>query len=226
VTLSNGFRKGRLCLSFLDQVTGLVDKGCSLDIVYLDLAKAFDKVPHQRLLNKLRVYGIHGKLHAWITDWLVGRRQRVCVQGELSQWRWVLSGVPQGSVLGPVLFLIFIDDLEVGMKNTVYKFADDTKVLAQVQSDAERNILQEDLDELTEWTKKWQMSFNTKKCKVMHAGRTNPRFTYTMEGQTLDTVDSEKDLGITISYDLKSSNQCIQACSKASKDAWNDQKDN
>jgi len=137
-----------------------VDKGCSLDIVYLYLAKAFDKVPHQRLLNKLRAYGIHGKLHAWITDWLVGRRQRVCVQGEFSQWRWVLSGVPQ--------FLIFIDDLEVGIKNTVYKFADDTKVLAQVQSDAERKLLQEDLDKLTEWTKKWQMSFNTKKCKVMH----------------------------------------------------------
>jgi len=73
----HGFRKGRSCLSnllsSLDQVTGLVDKGCSLDIVYLDLAKAFDKVPHQRLLNKLRAYGIHGKLHAWITDWLVGR---------------------------------------------------------------------------------------------------------------------------------------------------------
>jgi len=128
------------------------------------------------------------------------------VQGEFSQWRLVLSGVPQGLVLGPVLFLIFIDDLEGGIKNTVYKFADDTTVLAQVQRDAERKFLQEDLDKLTEWTKKWQMSFNTKKCKVMHVGRTNSRFTYTMEGQTLDTVDSEKDLGITISYDLKSSN--------------------
>ena len=76
--------KGHSCLSnllcFLDQVTGLVDNGFSLDIVYLDLAKAFDKVPHQRLLNKLKVYGIHGKLHAWLADWLVGRRQRVCLQ--------------------------------------------------------------------------------------------------------------------------------------------------
>ena len=120
------------------------------------------------------------------------------MQGEFSQWRWVLSGVPQSSVLGPVLFLIFIDDLEVGIKNTVYKFADDTKVLAQVHSDAERKILQEDLDKLTEWTKKWQRSFNTKKCKVMHVGRKNPRFAYTMESQTLDTVDSEKDLGIRL----------------------------
>ena len=101
-----------------------MDNGFSLDIVYLDLAKAFDKVPHQRLLNKLKAYGIHGKLHVWIADWLVGRRQRVCLQGEYSQWRWVLTGVPQGSVLGPVLFLIFIDDLEDGITNMVYKFAD------------------------------------------------------------------------------------------------------
>ena len=113
-----------------------------MDIVYLDLAKAFDKVPYQRLLNKLKAYGIHGKLHAWIADWLVGRRQQVCLQGECSLWRWVLSGVPQGSVLGPVLFLIFIDDLEDGITHMVYKFADDTKVLAQVQSDVEKKKLQ------------------------------------------------------------------------------------
>ena len=99
----HGFRKSRSCLSnllsFLDQVTGLVDNGYSLDIVYLDLAKAFDKVPHERLLNKLKAYGVRGNLHDWTVDWLVGRRQRVCVQGDFSQWRWVLSGVPQGSLL-------------------------------------------------------------------------------------------------------------------------------
>jgi len=115
-----------------------------------------------------------------------------------------------------MLFLIFIDDLEDGIKNMIYKFADDIKVLAQVQSEAERKSLQEDLDKLSEWTDMWQMSFNTKKCEVMHMGRTNQRFKYTMEGQTLDTVDSEKDLGIMISFDSKSSNQCIQACRKAS----------
>ena len=128
------------------------------------------------------------------------------------------SGVLQGSVLGPVLFLIFIDNLEDGIKNMVYKFADDTKVSAQVHSDAERKQLQEAcskaskmlgmikrtisykkpeimvrLYKLTEWANKWQMFFNTNKCKVMHGGRTNQKFTYVMDGQTLDTVDSEKD---------------------------------
>jgi len=137
------FRKGRSCLS---NPTGLVHNGCSLDIIYLDLAKAFDKVPHQRLLNKLKAYGVHGKLHAWIAQWLLGRRQRVCLQGERSQWRWVLSSTLQGSVLWHVLFLIFIDDLQDGIKNIVYKFADDTKVLAQVQSEAEQKSLKEDLD--------------------------------------------------------------------------------
>jgi len=126
---------------------------------------------------------VRGKLYDWIADCLVGRRQRICVQDEVSQWGWVLSGVPQGSVLGPVLFLIFIDDLEDEIKNMVYKFADDTKVLAQVHSDAERTKSQEDLDKLTEWAKKWQMSFNTNKCKVMHVGRTNQKFTYVMDGQ-------------------------------------------
>ena len=106
-----------------------------------------------------------------------------------------------------MLFLIFIDDLEDGIKNMVYKFADDTKVLAQVQSDAERKKLQEDLDKLTEWANKWQMCFNTNKCKVTHVERTNQKFTYIMDGQFLNTVDSEKDLGV-ISSDLKSSNQC------------------
>jgi ribonuclease P/MRP protein subunit RPP40 len=97
-------------LSFLDQVTRIIDQGFSTDAIYFDFAKAFDKVPHRRLLLKLENHGIGGRLLAWIKDWLRARRQRVCLQGAESGWKSVVSGVPQGSVLGAVLFLVYIND--------------------------------------------------------------------------------------------------------------------
>lgn len=171
----HGFRKGRSCLSnllsFLDEVTQKIEQGESVDAVYLDLAKAFDKVPHQRLLNKLEAYGVRGKVLAWIRNWLKDRRQRVCLQGSESDWKSVVSGVPQGSVLGPILFLIYIDDLEIDIINSLLKFADDTKLYGIVDSLEARNNLQKDIDRLIQWSHDWQMEFNVEKCKVMHMGR-------------------------------------------------------
>jgi len=132
----HGFRKGRSCLtnllSFLDKVTEYVDSGYDVDVVFLDFAKAFDKVPHVRLIQKLECHGIDGKLKYWIAEWLTNRKQRVCVNGTLSDWKTVLSGVPQGSVLGPILFLIFINDLDYNITNWILKFADDTKIFGPV----------------------------------------------------------------------------------------------
>ena len=115
-------------LCFLEDTTKWVDDGSPVDVVYLDFQKAFDKVPHQRLLTKLKAYGIGESMINWIQAWLTDRRQRVIVEGEISNWKPVLSGVPQGSVLGPILFLIFINDLDDDLSSKVLKFADDTKV--------------------------------------------------------------------------------------------------
>ena len=134
----HGFLKATSCLTnmlcFLEDVTK------RLDIIYLDFKKAFDKVPHQRLL-KLKAHGIGNGMINWIEKWLIDRRQRVVVDGEVSNWKAVLSGVPQGSVLGPILFLIYINDLDDDITSKVLKFADDTKVFRKIKSDADRQPL-------------------------------------------------------------------------------------
>ena len=217
----HGFRKGRSCLTnlltFLEKVTGYIDCGSHVDAIFLDFAKAFDKVPHQRLASKLLCHGITGKVYDWIVEWLKGRHQRVCLRGSLSDWLKVLSGVPQGSVLGPILFLIFINDLDFSIKSHILKFADDTKIFRSITSTADYNELQEDINNLIRWSEDWQMLFNVDKCKVMHFGRSNETLDYYMNGSKLDKVTEEKDLGVWISRDLKVSQQCIQACAKANR---------
>ena len=122
-------------LCFLEDVTKWVDEGSPVDIIYLDFKKTFDKVPHQRLLLKLKANGIGNGMINRIEKWLIDRRQRVVGDGEVSKWKSVLSGVPQGSVLGPILFLIYISDLDDDITSKVLKFADDTKVFRQIESD-------------------------------------------------------------------------------------------
>ena len=131
-TSQHGFLKARSCLTnllcFLEEITKWVDDGSPLDVFYLDFQKAFDKVPHQRLLLKLKAHGIGNDVINWIEKWLTHGRQKLKVDGEISNWKSVLSVVPQGSVLGPILFLININDLENDISRKVLKFADDTKV--------------------------------------------------------------------------------------------------
>jgi len=132
----------------------------------------------------------------WLKEWLKGRKQRVCINGCRSDWRDVTSGVPQGSALGPVLFLIFINDLEATLVNSVLKFADDTKLFGKVDNDIDRRSIQNDLYRLIDWSEKWQMPFNTTKCKVMYLGRSNSQFQYHMNNHTLEAVVEEKDLAL------------------------------
>jgi Reverse transcriptase (RNA-dependent DNA polymerase)/Endonuclease-reverse transcriptase len=144
----HGFMKGRSCasnlLTFLEKVTASLDNGEAVDVIYLDFAKAFDTVPHERLKKKLKAHGITGDLLKWIAAWLDGRKQRVCLNGKESKWAEVLSGLPQGSVLGPLLFLIFINDLDaaVSLAELLLKFADDTKLARVIRDETDRQELQ------------------------------------------------------------------------------------
>ncbi|CAM5114425.1 unnamed protein product [Natator depressus] len=127
----------------------------------------------------------------------------------------VTSGVPQGSVLGPILFNLFINDLEKGVNSEVAKFADDTKLLKIVKTKADCEELQKGLTKLSDWATKWQMKFNVEKCKVMHIGKNNPNYTYNMMRANLATANQEKDLGVIVDSSLKTSMQCAAAVKKA-----------
>ena len=160
----HGFVPGRSCmtqlLTTLEIWSEILDSGAPIDTIYLDFRKAFDTVPHQRLLAKLEAYGITGNTLGWIRNFLLERRQRVVVNGKLSAWALILSGIPQGSVLGPILFVIFINDLPDVVTSMVQIFADDTKLFHSVHSPQHHVQLQNDLDNLVEWSQKWQLGFN------------------------------------------------------------------
>ena len=167
-----------------------------MDVVYLNFQKAFDKVPHQRLLLKLKAHGIGNDVINWIGKWLTHRRQRVIVDGEISNCKSVLSGVSQGSVLGPILFLIYINDLEDDISSKVLNFADDTKVFRKVTNDTDKQSLQDDLDKLVKWSEKWQMLLNFGKCKCIHIGHGNIDEEHKMRDAVLGRTTQEKDLGV------------------------------
>ena len=220
----HGFLPKKSCLTNLlhcmEEVTTILDSGESADILYLDFAKAFDKVPHKRLIMKVKAFGIDGEILEWIKAWLFGRKQRVVLNGQHSEWIDVICSVCQGSVLGPLLFIIFIDDIDLCIHEIymlLLKFADDTKVIKRIASLADSHALQETITKLQEWANKWQMTFNVGKCKILHLGNKNPLHDYYMEGTKLQAVSSEKDLGIMIDSSAKPSLQCTKAAQKGNQ---------
>jgi ribonuclease P/MRP protein subunit RPP40 len=184
--------------------------------LYLDFAKAFDKVPHERLVKKIRAHGVCGKLLAWVKSWLSGRRQRSVLNGKFSTSATVLSEVPQGSVLGPLLFVIFINDIDESVKcvEIIKKFADDTKVGQKMTSLEDRGKLKQALDNLCQWADLWGMEFNIPKCKIMHLGPGNPPQVQHARSGVKETRE-EKDIGVTVTDNLRPTDQCARAAKMA-----------
>ncbi|KAK3096098.1 hypothetical protein FSP39_023212 [Pinctada imbricata] len=204
----HGFRKRRstetqLILSINDLAQSL-DIGEQVDCILLDFSKAFDKVPHRRLLMKLHHYGVRGQLHRWIASFLTDRTQCVVLEGQSSSATPVTSGVPQGTVLGPLLFLLFINDLPSSVSSTTRLFADDCLLYRSIRGPQDQVELQKDLVSLQQWEEKWMMTFNPDKCEVLRIcrKRTPLHMDYAIHNQVLNITDSAKYLGLNIHKSL------------------------
>ena len=205
-----GFCKGRSCttqlLNVLDNWFYYLDQNIPVDAIYLDFKKAFDSVPHKRLIEKLKGYGIKDNLLSWIQDFLSERTQYVTVNNNKSQSVPVTSGVPQGSVLGPTLFIYFINDLPSVCEALVKIFADDAKSFNYILSEEDCLKLQRTLNSLKEWSNIWLLDFNATKCNVLHLGKNNKKYQYYMKNgdelTKLNKSEFEKDLGVNIDTNL------------------------
>ena len=222
----HGFVPGRSCMTQLlesmDDWTSIIEESGSVDIIYTDFQKAFDSVPHRRLIQKMKSAGINGSVLRWVEDFLANRKQRVVINGTKSNEGSVTSGIPQGSVLGPLLFVMYINDLPRNLNTVAKMFADDTKVYVRSDTpDGARN-LQGDLDTLQNWSDKWMLKFHPDKCCVLKLGKDNDN-KYEMgdatkgERITLKETEKEKDLGVIVDNKLSFSSHVAQTTAKANR---------
>lgn len=192
-------------LNYLDFCCDAISNKDVVDCIYFDFAKAFDTVPHRRLLWKLESYGIKGKTLDWIKAFLMERQQLVKVNGVESYIGRVTSGIPQGSVLGPLLFVIYINDLPDEVISEIAMFADDTKIFRKVDSINDSFLIQHDIETLEKWSEDWLLKFHPDKCHVLTIGRFSDikhAHPYKLHGEELEHVFSEKDLGVIIDSEL------------------------
>ena len=215
--IQHGFTAGKSVITnllcCLNDWTRSVDLNLPVDVLYLDFARAFDKVPINRLLFKLEHLGIRGKLLRWFENYLTNRYFCVRVGDSLSGNVKVLGGVPQGSVLGPLLFLLYVADLPTHLSSTVSMFADDTKLYANPLTNYDH--LTKDLQALNAWCSEWLLPLNCDKYTVLHLGKNNPMLSYNIAGVPLTVVDYHNDLGIIISSDLKWERHIVSITKKA-----------
>ena len=193
----------------LDCTFKAYDMSSQTDIIFLDFKKAFDSVPHDELLLKLRKIGISGILWFWFRAYLESRKKCVCINGQFSDFLPVLSGIPQGSIIGPLLFLVYINDLPTSVSNSsVLIFADDTKCYSGISSMQESTLLQQDLDAIENWSKSWKLHFNESKFVKLSINVTSNHLPtkYTIGSTVICEKPCHKDLGITISTDLSWTN--------------------
>ena len=192
-------------LSVLDDCTRAMMEGyiyiTLIDVVYFDFSKAFDTVPHKRLIHKLRAYGIGGKLLEWLQSFLSDQEQSVVINSVFSSWRPVTSGVPQGSVMGPLLFAIHVNDLPLIVSSDLFMFADDLKLYRSITQPLDTTLLQHDVNTLFHWT--WLLNLSIPKCYVMSVGNinnTNPN--YILDNVPLAASTCVRDLGMWIDDEL------------------------
>lgn len=222
----HGFRRHHGCetqlLTTITDLTNSYDLNIPTDIAVLDFQKAFDVVSHPKLILKLFSSGIHPSTIEWIRSWLSHRNLAVTVNGVRSQNHKVSSGVPQGSVLGPLLFLLFINDMPDSIHfSNLRLFADDSLLYKQIVSDSDSSQLQEDLDNLATWAETWQMSFNTGKCEHMRVARPTKQHDsssipeYSFSNDKLSYVNNIKYLGVFIDNQLSFDRHISEVCKKA-----------
>ena len=216
----HGFLENRSTLTNLLESTNdwtkFVDNNFPVDAIYIDLAKAFDSICHSKLMYKLKLIGIGGNILEWFQSFLCQRSQAVRVDGTLSPRVPVISGVGQGTILGPLIFILYMDEVnDLNLSSQIALYADDAKIYRNVKNESQYQLLQNDLDKFGKFCDDWQLMINASKCELLQMGHNNLEKSYILSGETVPNKEEIRDLGIIISKDMKMFKHCTSITRKA-----------